>query len=224
VHAHNDEDNVPPLRLALDHEVCSIEVDVHVVGDGVLVGHDLEDTSPDRTLEALYLDPLMDVRGPLLLFIDVKSEAEPGWVAIDRRLAAMGDALTTWEKGGRKQGRITAVLTGNADRDAIAAAPVRRAAVDGRIGDLGRDPELFVTISEKWTDHFTWVGGVDPIPPDQRLRLEGIAAEAHAGRHLLRFWQNGDRPEVWAAQVAAGVDLINTDDVAGVTAFLIGER
>src|SRR5438105_4725697 len=59
-HAHNDYLHPRPLLDALDNGFTSIEADVHLVNGQLLVAHDLDQTSPDRTLRRLYLDPLRD--------------------------------------------------------------------------------------------------------------------------------------------------------------------
>ena len=209
-HAHNDENNPRPLTTALELGFCSVEVDVHLVGEQLLVAHDLEDTTPEKTLEALYLDPLAAAPRDVFLMIDVKSEAEATWAAIDQRLARYD------------LGPVKVIITGNAARTTIAEASPRRASIDGRIADMEMnvDSELFPIISDKWIDHFTWVGGVEALPPDQRLKLRALADQAHAKGHRLRFWQTGDRTEMWQAELDAGVDLINTDDLPGLADFL----
>ncbi len=58
-HAHNDYEHARPLFDALDHGFCSIEADVYVVNGQLLVAHDREKVSPSRTLQALYLDPML---------------------------------------------------------------------------------------------------------------------------------------------------------------------
>lgn len=210
-HAHNDQESDRPLFGALEHGFCSVEVDVHLVGDALLVGHDLEDTSPTRTLEAMYLEPLAEgVPRPIFLMIDVKSEAQATWTALDERLARYDLA------------QVQVVISGNADREQIMASPDPRAALDGRISDLeaGVDSTLFPIISDRWIEHFTWIGGIDPMPPDQRRRLRDLVALADAGGHRLRFWQTADRVEVWQAQIDAGVHLLNADDQEAVAALL----
>lgn len=57
-HAHNDYDHPRPLFDALDHRFGSVEVDIYLVGDQLLVAHDPVDLDPTRTIESLYLDPL----------------------------------------------------------------------------------------------------------------------------------------------------------------------
>ena len=59
-HAHNDYLHDRPLFDALDCGFCSIEADVHLVGDALFVGHSLVQLRPGRTLEKLYLQPLSE--------------------------------------------------------------------------------------------------------------------------------------------------------------------
>src|SRR3954449_8809162 len=57
-HAHNDYEHPRPLFDALDHRFGSVEADIFLVGDQLLIGHDATELDPSRTLESLYLDPL----------------------------------------------------------------------------------------------------------------------------------------------------------------------
>src|SRR5437660_11055239 len=83
-HAHNDYEHTRPLFDALDQGFCSVEADVFLVGDKLLIGHTQVSLRPERTLEALYLDPLRErvkANGgrlykygpPAWLLIDVKT-------------------------------------------------------------------------------------------------------------------------------------------------------
>src|SRR2546428_201080 len=59
-HAHNDYEHKRPLLDALDHGFCSVEADIFLVDGKLLVAHELGQTKPERTLQALYLDPLRE--------------------------------------------------------------------------------------------------------------------------------------------------------------------
>jgi len=50
VHAHNDYEHARPLFDALDHGFMSVEVDVFLINNQLLVGHDPTQLRPDRTL------------------------------------------------------------------------------------------------------------------------------------------------------------------------------
>ena len=57
-HAHNDYEHERPLLDALKAGFTSFEADVYLIDGKLLVAHDQQDTTPDRSLESLYLDPL----------------------------------------------------------------------------------------------------------------------------------------------------------------------
>jgi glycerophosphoryl diester phosphodiesterase len=62
------------------------------------------------------------------------------------------------------------------------------------------------------------------FPEAERRKLREIVAKAHAQGRKVRFWAAPDRKAVWQALLDAGVDLINTDDLAGLREFLVSSR
>ncbi|MFG3249844.1 phosphatidylinositol-specific phospholipase C/glycerophosphodiester phosphodiesterase family protein [Streptomyces sp. NPDC048187] len=242
-HAHNDYEHPRPLLDALDHRFGSVEADIYLVGGQLLVAHDPEDLDPSRTLESLYLDPLADrVRaghgrvyprdaGSLQLLIDIKTEGASTYLELDRRLRRYPHLFTSYAHGRVRPGAVTAVVSGDrAARAPIAAQRTRRAFYDGRLTDLGTAaPASFVPlISDNWTLNFTWQG-VGAFPAAERRRLREIVDAAHARGQRVRFWATPDvagpaRDAVWGELLAAGVDHLNTDDLAGLEAFLDARR
>src|SRR4249920_4141992 len=57
-HSHNDYENATPFSLAFANGFGSIEADVFSVDDTLFVAHNRQDIRRDRSLRALYLDPL----------------------------------------------------------------------------------------------------------------------------------------------------------------------
>src|SRR5262245_53599684 len=57
-HAHNDYWHKRPLLDALNQGFTSVEADIFLVDGKLLVGHDILELQPERTLESLYLEPL----------------------------------------------------------------------------------------------------------------------------------------------------------------------
>ncbi|MEU6575655.1 phosphatidylinositol-specific phospholipase C/glycerophosphodiester phosphodiesterase family protein [Streptomyces sp. NPDC046805] len=238
-HAHNDYEHTHPLFDALDHRFGSVEADIFLVGDQLLVGHEASDLDPTRTLESLYLDPLAarvhanggsvyrGWRRPLQLLIDIKTEGSSTYLELDRHLRRHADLFTTYAHGQVRQGPVTAVISGDrAARTPMEAQTVRRAFYDGRLSDLGSAaPASFISlISDNWTLNFTW-SGEGPFPDAERQRLRSIVQEAHAHGQQVRFWATPDTPgqardALWTELLAAGVDYLNTDDLAGLEAFL----
>jgi hypothetical protein len=229
-HAHNDYEHARPLLDALERGFCSVEVDVFLVNGELLVAHELAQTDPARTLDTLYLDPLLVMHeaggidhataGPLTLLIDIKSEASATYAAVHERLEAHAAMLTVFEPHGVTPGSVTAVISGNRDRAAMQAQGHRYAAMDGRLADLdsGAPATLIPLISQSWFDQFLWMGD-GTLPEEDRARLVDFADRAHAEERRLRFWSIPDNPNSWSQLLEAGVDLINTDDLDGFAAF-----
>ncbi|MGW0627340.1 phosphatidylinositol-specific phospholipase C/glycerophosphodiester phosphodiesterase family protein [Streptomyces sp. NPDC002758] len=238
-HAHNDYDHPRPLFDALDHRFGSVEADIFLVGDQLLIAHDATDLDPTRTLESLYLDPLAarvranhgsvyrGWRRPLQLLIDIKTEGSSTYLELDRHLQRYKHLFTTYANGRIHPGPVTAVISGDrAARVPMEAQTVRRAFYDGRLSDLGTSaPASFVPlISDNWTLNFTWLG-VGPFPDAERQKLRGIIGAAHERGQQVRFWATPDaagpaRDALWTELLAAGIDYFNTDDLAGLEAFL----
>ncbi|MEV2211941.1 phosphatidylinositol-specific phospholipase C/glycerophosphodiester phosphodiesterase family protein [Streptomyces sp. NPDC050997] len=242
-HAHNDYEHPRPLLDALDHRFGSVEADIYLVGDQLLVAHDPVDLDPTRTLESLYLDPLAarvranhgsvyrGYRRPLQLLIDIKTEGSSTYLELDRHLRRYQHLFTTYAHGRVHPGAVTAVISGDrAARTPMEAQTVRRAFYDGRLADLGSAaPASFIPlISDNWTLNFTWAG-VGAFPDAERQKLRGIVGTAHRRGQTVRLWATPDlagpaRDAVWTELLAAGVDHINTDDLAGLETFLDAHR
>ncbi len=209
----------------------------------LLVAHDAEDLDPARTLEALYLEPLAArVRanrgavhrgyGPgFQLLIDIKTAGGPTYRELARRLGPYRSLLTRCVDGRVRPGAVTAVVSGDrAAREPMAAQRVRYAFYDGRPEDLGSGvPASFIPlISASWSAVFTWQGE-GAMPAAERALLRDSTARAHAAGQRVRFWATPDIPgpartAVWRELLAAGVDHLNTDDLAGLAAFLRNAR
>ena len=229
-HAHNDYEHARPLFDALDQGFCSVEADVWLVEGRLLVAHDLKNVKPERTLAALYLDPLRArIRrnggrvyrgGPTVtLLVDVKSEAAATYAALHAVFKNYADILTTFRAGRTETKAITIIISGNRARDEMTAQTERFAAYDGRTADLDVPTDLIPLISEnteKILGH-KWQGD---LAPADHAKLKDFAARAHADGRKVRFWNTPDREDAWAILDGLGVDFINTDDLGGLAKFL----
>ncbi|RAX44233.1 hypothetical protein DQ354_16155 [Arthrobacter sp. AQ5-06] len=238
-HAHNDYEHDRPLFKALEHGFTSVEADVWLVDGELRVAHDLANAKQGVTLESLYVDPLQDIvrsqpghsvypkwDGSLQLLIDIKSEGEATYAAIEQELAEHRDIMSRYTNGNTKTGPVTAVISGNRPLATMEAQTKRFSFYDGRSADLtsGLPAALMPLVSDNWTKLFTWQG-VGSMPEAERTKLHAYVAEAHANGYRVRFWATPDQPgtardAVWSELAGAGVDHINTDDLAGLQQFL----
>lgn len=236
-HAHNDYEHTNPLLDALDHGFTSVEADIFLVNGELLVAHDAADLDPARSLKRLYLDPLrarIQANGGSVyktpaafrLLIDVKTEAESTWAVLRDVLAGYSDILSGQDANGRIDGPVTAIVSGNRARATMLGETTRYAFYDGRIAaDLGGDDTFIPLVSQNWNSLFSWKG-VGAMPDNQRSRLDQFVSRAHASGQIVRFWETPDAPgaardNLWQALIDADVDLINTDDLAGLQSFLL---
>ncbi|MCP4846690.1 MAG: hypothetical protein GY899_01935 [Verrucomicrobiaceae bacterium] len=231
-HAHNDYRHGRPLLDALTNGFCSVEADIFLVAGKLLVGHDRGELKPQRTLKALYLDPLRERSranngriykgGPVFtLLIDIKSGGEATYRALAEVLAEYPGLLSGTRAGKFTERAVAVIISGNRAKDIIAADDPRFAGIDGRLADLESiaPSHLLPLISDRWSSHFRWRGEGD-FPEAERIKLHRIVKQAHAKGRRVRFWATPERETLWRELAEAGVDLINTDDLPGLRAFL----
>lgn len=237
-HAHGDCDHDRPLLDALEHGFTSVEADVWYADGEVLVGHHRADTDPERTLAGLYLEPLADLAAAhggsvfpehtgFQLLIDLKHDHPDIYPAVEDALRQFPGLVSSWQDGELTEGALTAVVSGERPRAAMSSRLLRHAGYDGRLSDIGGGlhPTFMPLVSDDWTSAFTWTGH-GPMPENERTRLREIVASAHADGHLVRFWATPDetgeaRASLWSELLDAGVDYLNTDDLAGLRDFLM---
>ncbi|MBT2368959.1 phosphatidylinositol-specific phospholipase C/glycerophosphodiester phosphodiesterase family protein [Streptomyces sp. ISL-10] len=238
-HAHNDYLHQRPLHDALSHGFTSVEADVFLVDGDLLVAHEPAELDPSRTLRGLYLEPLLarvranhgsvyrGYRRPVQLLVDIKTDGVAAYLELDRQLHGYRRMLSRCTDGRVRLGAVTPVVSG----DRAARAPMesqrrRYAFYDGRLDDLAAPaPASFIPlISSNWTHSFSWLG-TGEFPAAEREKLHDLVTTAHGDGRRVRFWATPDTPgpardALWRELLAAGVDHVNTDDLAGLERFL----
>ena len=233
-HAHNDYEHARPLLDALDRGYGSVEADIYLVDGALLVAHARDSVRADRTLESLYLAPLRAWIGahdgrvyagrpPLTLLIDVKSDAESTWTALEPLLRRYDDMITSWHGDSMTTRPIVAVISGERPLVTLPAARDRWAGLDGRLADLvavhGTPTAAMPLVSDDWKEITSWRGRGAP-PRSARRRVRSAVARAHAQGRRLRFWNTPDLPVVWRLLSQSGVDVIGADDLDALRLFL----
>jgi hypothetical protein len=236
--AHNDYRHAHPLADALDCGFCAVEADIFPVDGTLLVGHEEYELRPERTLEALYLEPLrrriaanggrVYRDGPTIaLFIDFKKPAAVTYPLLRQTLQRYSDMLTSWRGDAMTEGAVTIILTGArpAPQD-VARETERFVAIDGHMTtDLDSDVPASVMpeLSGEWNTRFHWTGRGSMSAAD-RAELRRLIDRVHAKGRRLRLWGAPDNPAAWKELLDGGVDRINTDHLAGLRDFLISYR
>ncbi|MFA6245001.1 MAG: hypothetical protein WC655_28920, partial [Candidatus Hydrogenedentales bacterium] len=202
----------------------------------LLVTHNLKNVKPERTLQALYLDPLKErvkqsggrvyPNGPsVTLLIDFKTEAGPTYAALRDILVQYADMLTKFTPDSTVEGSVTVILSGNSPLEQAKNEAVRYAAIDGRPGDLDGElnPNLVPLISENWRSLFKWWGD-GKMPEEQHARLVSLVTKAHERGCRVRFWGTPEREDLWSLLRETGVDLLNTDQLPRLQKFFLQDR
>lgn len=236
VHAHNDYEHKHPLFDALAQGFCSVEADIHLVDGQLLVAHNRRAVKPGRTLQALYLDPLRErvekyhghvyPNGPeFTLLIDIKGDWHETYPVLRGVLQQYAAMLSTFRNNVKTTNAITVIITGNRSPQMFAGETVRYAGLDGALADLNSDapPTLIPWISSDWFATFEW-HGLGTIPAAEQLKLKQIVAQAHRHGRRVRFWDAPDQTNFWGEILRDGVDIINTDDLAGARKFLLSQE
>lgn len=218
IHAHNDYQQAAPLTNALRHKVFSIEADVYLYNNKLVVAHDLptgrqaKELPAAPTLDSLYLQPIValfakhngrissDSNYAPILMIDIK---ENGAAVLAKLLSMLHLYRSVFDRTVNKQA-VQIVISG--DRGPIAAwssyAPMLF--FDGRPYEV-YDPftlERVAFISDGYANY--------------KKNTEGIiqaAAAIHAKHKLFRLWGYADTASQWKQVQQWGVDILNTDKV-----------
>lgn len=227
-HAHNDYEHQSPLFDALDHGFCSVEADIYLVEGKLLVAHNRADVKPERTLQALYLDPLRGrvkqnggrvfKNGPeFTLLIDMKSDWHTMYPVLCAMLTNYDGIFSTFRDDKKQTNAITVIISGNRSHEMFAGEITRRAAFDGGLTDLdsAASPNFIPWISSNWSSTFKWRGD-GAMPADEKQKLQDIVTKAHARGRKVRFWGAPDSSTFWKFLLANEVDVINTDDLDGL--------
>lgn len=236
-HAHNDYNHARPLLDALAHGFGSVEADVFLKDGRLLIGHTALELRPERTLEKLYLTPLRERartnggrvypgwKRPFFLLIDIKTEAKTTYAALDKALAGYADILSATIENKFEPKAVVVIISGNRPVEMMTEQKVRYAGIDGRLSDLDSKapPDLLPWISDRWGAHFRWQGKGD-MPANERAKLRLLVVKAHQKGRQVRFWATPEDEAVWKELRAAGVDLINTDQLARLQRFLLSQE
>jgi glycerophosphoryl diester phosphodiesterase len=228
--AHNDYRQRRPLLDALEHGFAAVEADVFLVDGELLVGHGRRDVEPGRTLSSVYLDPLAEQvkeHGQVyegqsfLLLVDTKSDAGPTYAALHEVLSGYKEMLTHYRYDGTLSGPVRVVVSGHTDLPQMEKQLIRYATADVRLPHLEKALSPVVSmVSDRWAEHFRWLWLAERwMRRRQQAKIARLVGRIHDAGCEARFW--GVLPRSWPALLAADVDHIITDDLAGLREFLL---
>lgn len=143
IHSHNDYDRDIPLFRALSVGCTGIEADIWLINNDLQVGHTRRALRPARTLQSLYLNPIMNIlnsqnkqnpnvnisepligvfnhapQESLILLLDFKEDATMLFPHVVSQLASFFEAgyLTRYDGSKLIPGPLTVVASGDASK------------------------------------------------------------------------------------------------------------
>lgn len=234
--AHNDYRHKRPLLDALDNGFTYVEADVYLRNNQLIVAHILPFLKKKRTLEALYLKPLLDYvqsndldkeenrinNCPLTLLIDIKSDANKTYTALLILLEKYKSILSGYEDGQTTFRNVTIVLSGHKPYELVKQKDSRYVFMDEDLKKASEDStnNMFPMASCKYSSLLKWKGK-GMIPEIELHKLEYYVTQAHNNGRKVRLWASPENKMVWSELLKCNVDLINTDRLKSLRKFLL---
>lgn len=226
-HSHNDYEQKVPFWLAYNEGFGSIEADIFLRHDSLVVAHNERELALQRTLEAYYLEPLrqcvrnnggrpfVNATAPLQVLIDLKTDSI-------HTLARLVEVLGKYpDLTGNPAIRF--VITGNRPSPSLWAGYPSWIWFDGVLSQQYSQAALdkVIMLSDDFKNYTKW-NGKGIIPAGEWAVLQAAIKKAHRWKKTVRFWDAPDFINAWYQFMHLEVDYINTDNIKELSGFLRG--
>jgi len=232
--SHNDYRRKRPLQDALNHGFRYVEADIYLRKGKLIVAHILPRLKMNRTLESLYLEPLLEYARanknldmnndcPLTLMIDIKSDADNTYRALLLLLEKYKPILSRYDSNGMIPGSVTIVISGHRPFELISNMDSGYIFMDDNLRHIAAYSctELYPMASCKYSRLLKWKGK-GAMPLADIIRLKFYVARAHKLGRKVRLWASPENKTVWNELLKYDVDLINTNRLTSLRTFLTG--
>ena len=227
IHAHNDYQKQDPLTNALRYKVFSIEADIYLSRNRLLVAHDKNELPTAPTLDSLYLQPIIELfrrnKGAIsedssytpVLMIDIKDNGE---AAIAQLIKLVSLHRPVFDRSINAKA-VQLVISG--DRSATSKWTSYPPCIffDGRPNEM-YDSATLQRVAFISDSYFNYINPQDSIIS----RLGQVVIKVHGKGKLFRLWSSPDNPEFWKLQQQLGIDIINTDKVAECREYFSNDK
>ncbi len=226
-HSHNDYAQKIPFYTAYNAHFGSIEADIWAVKGVLYVAHDSSDITPSRTLESLYLKPIVtlfknnggkawiDNPASFQLLIDVKTTTEPALSLLVELLKKYPEVFNSNKNG------IPVVITGNRPEPADFAKYPANITFDGHLNLKYDKLQLKrVALFSEDLEVFTHWKGKAAIPEKDEKKLFQVIDSVHGLNKKIRFWDAPDTAFAWRTLMRLKIDLLNTDHIQDLATYL----
>lgn len=228
-HSHNDYEQKNPFFEAYNAHFGSIEADIWAVNGQLLVAHSKDQLNPDRTLDKLYIQPILtkfrensgkawnDFQGSFQLLIDLKTsyqETLPLLVSELQKYPEVFDQKVN-------PNAVKVVITGGTPPPSEFNNYPGFIFFDGKLylKYSAAERARVAMFSDDLSRYTQWKGDKS-IPDKDAKRLKQVIDSVHALPCKIRFWDAPDSPESWEQFQKLKVDYINTDHIKQLGEFL----
>ena len=225
VHSHNDYEQAVPFFAAYNAGFGSIEADIFLHNDSLIVGHTEKDLPLARTLENMYLKPLSkkivanngypykDTLQQLQLMIDIKTDSI---ATLDKLISVLKTYPTIINAH-----RLIISISGNRPPQNKFTAYPFFIWFDGVLNKTYTAEALtkIVMLSDALPRYTKW-NGTDELNMNDYNSIKALVDKTHALNKKIRFWAAPDNEKAWATLMRLHVDYLNTDHIEAISSFL----
>lgn len=224
-HSHNDYEKEKPFWAAWEEGFGSIEADVFLVNDRIVVAHDTSQLKRNWSFDSLYLKPLAkciennkgavyrDKKKTLQLLIDLKTPADPLLPKLISQIQQYPSLVNNPS--------LKVVITGSRPAPELYTSFPGWVYFDGELSVSYTDAQLkrIEMLSDNFANYSTWKGA-GRISAAELETVQAAIKKAHAANKKVRFWNAPDSVNSWTSFISLGVDYINTDKIKPMGQFL----
>ena len=228
-HSHNDYANDIPFLTAYYAGFGSVEADVWAVNGELMVAHEEKDISSERTLNELYIQPIVKKfktnggkahaknDNSLQLVIELKTSVEPTLSLVIHQLDQYPEVFN------RKVNKnaVQVIITGNVPLPARFDQYPEYICFDGDVHQSYNQDQLkrVPLFSQNLKEYTQWNGKAN-IPPVEFGVIRHLVDSVHQLGCKIRFWDAPDFINAWMTLIDLKVDYINTDKITKLSKYL----
>jgi len=220
LHAHNDYKQAFPFWEAYKQGYGSIEADIFLHNNQLLVAHEETELDTAKTLDKLYLQPLLQCirkeqhKRNLVLLIDLKTDAAPTLQALITLLQHYPEII--------KNKNLQLTITGNqpAQSDFLKYPSYIWFDANPETDYPTEVQSRLAIMSANFKKYSKW-NGKGVLTKEELLRFDSVIAKAAiTSSKKMRFWNAPDIPNAWYQLMKLKVGFINTDRIVEAATFM----
>lgn len=236
-HAHNDYVHKKPLYEALENGFTSIEIDVFLYKDKLVVSHTATALNRKKTIEDLYLNPIKKIisenngwvykglETPVIFMIDFKTNNKPTYLKLQEVLKNFDSILTKYQGDSViEQNAINILISGDSPMEDLLPQKISLATIDADLSLVNDSlkARIITRYSSPWSRYFSW-NGKGSLPKHVYQKLINLIESVHRKGKDIRFYHIPDQPKAWKLLLDSGVDWINTNKLITFRKFYFQE-